>query len=79
MYESFAAPLECGPVIADVDGDDQLDLLVAEQDGRLHCYDTGVSGAVYWGVPGGDRFNRREAESAYSFGQVPHGFQWAWK
>jgi outer membrane protein assembly factor BamB len=73
------AALECAPVIADVDGDGDLDVLVADQSGYLHCFGTKTYGAVEWGLLGGDSHNTRNADNAYAFGQVPVGRQWSWR
>ncbi|MCH8805625.1 MAG: PQQ-binding-like beta-propeller repeat protein [Planctomycetes bacterium] len=73
------AAVECSPVIADVDGDGKLELLVADRSGRLHCFGTKGIGPVGWGMPGGDSHNTRNADNAYAFGQVPVGFQWKWR
>lgn len=72
------APVECAPVIADVDGDRRLEVLVADQSGRLHCFGTTGFGPVEWGTFGGDSHNTRNAVNAYSFGQMPLGYQWGW-
>ncbi|MFH1748035.1 MAG: PQQ-binding-like beta-propeller repeat protein [Planctomycetota bacterium] len=76
---TFEAPIECAPVIADVDGDNLLELLVADQAGWLHCFATRQIGPVEWGLFGGDSHNTRNAENAYRYGQVPAGVQWRWK
>lgn len=76
---TFDAPLECPPVVADVDGDQQLEVLVADQAGVLHCFATGAFGPVHWGLANGDTRNTRNARTAYAFGQTPFGFQWDWK
>ena len=75
----FDAGLECPPVVADVDGDHRLDILVADRAGRLHCYDTRSPGAIEWGLPLGDAHNTQNAENAYAYGQTPVGFQWRWR
>ena len=75
----FAAPIECSPVVADVDGDNYLDVLVADQSGRLHCFATEGHGPVEWGLFGGDSHNTRNGARAYAYGQVPFGFQWQWR
>ncbi|MGD8452341.1 MAG: PQQ-binding-like beta-propeller repeat protein [Phycisphaerae bacterium] len=72
-----AAPT-CSPIISDVDGDNELEVLVADAGGWLRCFDTGRMGAVEWSVGGGDSHNTRDAENAYRYGQVPHGVQWRW-
>ncbi|MCK4342892.1 MAG: PQQ-like beta-propeller repeat protein [Phycisphaerae bacterium] len=73
------SPVECSPVIADVDGDEHLEVLVADQSGRLHCFGTGRRGPVKWGLFGGDSHNTRNADNAFSYGQVPFGYQWRWR
>ena len=73
------AAIECPPIVADVNGDDRLELLVADQQGWLHCYKTFRGGPVEWGTPTGDPHNTRNAENAYSFGQTPSGMQWDWR
>jgi hypothetical protein len=73
------APVECSPVVADVNGDGRLEVLVADQAGRLHCYATPGYGPVEWGLFGGDSHNTRNATNAYAFGQVLFGRQWQWK
>ncbi len=76
---TFDSPLAGSPVVADVDGDFKLELLVADQSGLLHCYKTRSSGPVEWGIPGGDAHNTNNAENAYAWSQTPHGFQQAWR
>lgn len=73
------APIECSPVVADVDGDSRLEVLVADQSGRLHCLRTGGYGPVEWGTLGGDSHNTRNAANAYAYGQVPFGYQSRWR
>lgn len=73
------APIECSPVVADVDGDGHLEVLVADQSGLLHCFGTGVYGPVEWGLFGGDSHNTRNAANAFAFGQVPFNRQWHWR
>jgi hypothetical protein len=73
------APVECSPVVADVNGDGRLEILLADQTGRLHCYSTPGYGPVEWGLFGGDSHNTRNAANAYSFGQVLFGRQWQWQ
>lgn len=75
----IGAAVECSPVVADVDGDDKLELLIADQSGMLHCFKTRSSGPVEWGVYGGDAHNTQNAENAYSWGQAPWGFQRGWR
>jgi outer membrane protein assembly factor BamB len=78
---TLSAPVECSPVVADLDGDNRLELLVADQAGWLHCWTVERSGPVevQWGLFGGDSHNTRDAEDAYRYGQVPFGMQWRWK
>lgn len=73
------APIECSPVVADVDGDGRLEVLVADQSGRLHCYATDGYGPVEWGLHAGDSHNTRNAVNAYDYGQRLYGYQWQWR
>lgn len=73
------AAIECTPVVADVNGDGDLDILIADQAGVLHCLSTGSSGEVHWGLAAGDPHNTRNAANAYAFGQRQYGLQWDWK
>lgn len=73
------AAIVCPPVVADVDGDDELDLLLADRAGYLHCYSFGQRGPVEWGLYGGDSHNTRNAQNAERFGQAPFGRQWGWR
>ena len=73
------APIECSPVVADVNGDNRLEVLVADRAGRLHCFATDRIGPVEWGLFGGDSHNTRNQKNAYSFGQAPLGTQWRWR
>lgn len=77
-YTPLEAECESSPVIADVDGDGLLDILIADQSGQLHCFSTGVYGPVEWGSVGGDSHNTRNAQRAYAFGQLAFGSQWDW-
>lgn len=80
LYEKeFDHGIIAAPVIADVNGDHVLDLLVATDDGTLHCYHTFRAGVVEWPAAFGDARNTTDTENAYSFGQVPSGFQFEWK
>lgn len=76
--EVLRAPIESSPVVADVDGDSYLEILVADQAGELHCFGTRGYGPVEWGLSGGDSHNTRNALRAYAYGQVPCGLQWEW-
>lgn len=73
------APVESPPAIADIDGDNRLEVLVADQAGWLHCFHTKQTGPVTWGLAGGDSANTRSAEDAFSYGQTPFRQQWDWK
>jgi outer membrane protein assembly factor BamB len=73
------APIECSPVVADVDGDGRLEVLVADQSGRLHCFATEGYGPLEWGLYGGDSHNTRNAVNAYDYGQRLYGYQWQWR
>lgn len=73
------APVECSPIVADVDGDSRLEVLVADQSGHLHCFATRGYGPVEWGLPAGDSHNTRNAAYAYEFGQLAPGLQWDWQ
>ncbi len=77
--EILPAPVECSPVVADVNGDNRLEVLVADQSGLLHCFKTGQAGVVEWGLAGGDSQNTRNAENADRFGHAPVGAQWRWQ
>ena len=73
------APVECSPVVADVDGDQRLEVLIADQSGVLHCYKTAGYGPVEWGQYGGDSHNTRNYTNAYAYGQTLFGRQWDWR
>lgn len=73
-----AAPVT-GPLLADVDGDEKLELLFVDAGGFLHCLTAKRAGAVYWGGPGGDSANTRHADLAYEFGQLPQSLRAGWK
>jgi outer membrane protein assembly factor BamB len=73
------APVECSPIVADVDGDNLLEILVADQAGRLHCFATAGYGPVVWGLHAGDSHNTRNADHAYAWGQAPFGYQRQWR
>jgi hypothetical protein len=76
---SIPASIEATPTLADVDGDNRLELLIADQSGQLHCFSTNSAGPVEWGSLGGDPHNTRSSRNAYSFGQRPSGLQWKWR
>jgi hypothetical protein len=78
MREGLDAAVESSPVVADVDGDGNLEVLVADQGGYLHCYATGHRGPVQWGLLGGDSCGARQEATAFSFGQRPFGYQRGW-
>jgi outer membrane protein assembly factor BamB len=78
-HAPLPAPVECSPVVSDVNGDGRLDVLVADRSGVLHCFSTRGYGPVEWGVYGGDARNARDARRAYAWGQAPHGHQWRWR
>ena len=65
--------------MADVNGDGELELLIADQAGWLHCLATGQVGPVEWGLLGGDSHNTRNADNAFRYGQLPVGAQWNWQ
>jgi hypothetical protein len=73
------AAVEAAPVVADVNGDGRLELLVADQAGVLHSYAVGRFGRVEWGVAGGDSHNTNNATNAFSWGQVSADRQWNWR
>jgi len=73
------AALECPPVVADVDCDGRLEILLADRAGQLRCLDTSAFGPVEWGLAGGDPRNTRNAGNAYSFGQTYWDRQWSWR
>lgn len=77
--ERLDAPAHAAPVVADVDGDGRLELLFADADGWLHCRATGRSGPVVWGMLAGDPYNSGVADSAFSYSQVPFGYQSRWR
>lgn len=76
---SLKAAVETTPLIADVDGDQKLELLVIDQSGTMTCFKTRSTGPVEWGSFGGDPHNTRDEQNAYSFGQRPFGMQWQWR
>jgi len=78
-HAELPAPVESSPLVADVDGDGLLEVLVADRSGLLHCYASGRLGPVEWGSPGGDIRNTRNSSNAYSYGQAPCGYQWSWQ
>ncbi|GMU83030.1 MAG: hypothetical protein AMXMBFR47_29010 [Planctomycetota bacterium] len=75
-------PLEHGvsssPVVADVDGDGRLEVLVVLRSGRMRCYTVGKYGPVQWGLFAGDIRNSNNAADAFTYSQTPAGFQWKW-
>lgn len=71
--------IECSPVVADVTGDQRLELLICDDNGMMHCFTTGAVGPVEWGSLGGDPHNTFNSENAYSYGQAPIRFQWHWR
>ncbi len=73
-------PVEAPVVVADVNGDGRLEILVTDTSGVLRTFATrGVGGQVEWGLAAGDTGNTREALQAYSWGQVMSGFQKRWR
>ncbi|QOJ15342.1 MAG: PQQ-binding-like beta-propeller repeat protein [Planctomycetia bacterium] len=76
----ITAPADSSAVIADVDGarNGALELLWADRDGHLFCYETGQAGPVEWGVAAGDARGTCNAGWAFSFGQRAFGDQWRW-
>ncbi len=79
VKHALPAPVESSPVVTDVDGDQRLDVLIADQSGLLHCLTVGVAGPIEWGLVGGDSHNTNNQRNAYSFGQAPMGAQWRWR
>ncbi|MBL8878194.1 MAG: PQQ-binding-like beta-propeller repeat protein [Phycisphaerales bacterium] len=73
------APADAAPLICDIDGDQKLDLLIADRAGMLHCYATEGVGPVEWGSFLGDTHNTSNSVNAYSFGQTPFGYQARWR
>lgn len=73
------APVEAAPLVADLDGDLKLEVLLADRAGRLTCYATDGIGPVEWGSLLGDPHNTANMQNAYSYGQVPFGYQGKWK
>lgn len=78
-HEALPAAVESSPLVADVDGDGLLEVLVADRSGLLHCFAAERLGPVEWGSLGGDIRNTRNSTHAYSFGQAPYGYQWSWQ
>lgn len=76
---AFAASIESAPLVADVNGDGLLEVLVADRAGMLHCFETRRVGPVEWGLPGGDIRNSRNASQAFSYSQTPFGYQAKWR
>lgn len=79
LRAALSAPVLCAPVVADVDGDGLLELLIADRAGMLSCYAVERFGPVTWGLYRGDIRNSGNAEAAYSYSQTPVGFQAKWK
>lgn len=75
----LASPADAAPLVCDVDGDQKLEIIIADRVGLLHCYSTDGVGPVYWGMYLGDPHNTSNANNAYSFGQTPFGYQSRWK
>lgn len=75
----LTAPVDAAPLVCDVDGDQKLEIIVADRAGLLHCYSTDGVGPVFWGMHLGDPHNTSNANNAYSFGQTPFGYQSRWK
>lgn len=78
-WHELDAACEASPTVCDVDADGRLNLLIADQQGRLHCFATQGVGPVEFGLVGGDSHNTRNAVNAYAWGQVPPGFRWGWR
>ena len=76
---NLAADVLAAPVVADVDGDGKVDLLIADSAGVLHCLATRQAGPISWGLFGGDIRNTRSARNAYEYSQTPSGYQWRWR
>lgn len=76
---NLAADVLAAPVVADVDGDGKVDLLIADSAGVLHCLATRQAGPISWGQFGGDIRNTRSARNAYEYSQIPSGYQWRWR
>ncbi|MBN2447884.1 MAG: PQQ-binding-like beta-propeller repeat protein, partial [Phycisphaerae bacterium] len=77
---SVPSAIEAAPVVADINGDARLEILVADQAGVLRCYATrGKGRAVEWGLGAGDPCNTHNALNAFSWGQRPAGLQWTWR
>lgn len=76
---SVAASVLASPVVSDVDGDGNLDVLIADRTGMLHCYTTEKFGLVRWGLVGGDSRGSFNAADAFTFSQTPKGYQAKWR
>jgi outer membrane protein assembly factor BamB len=76
---SIDAAVYASPVVADVDGDGHLDVLVADRTGLLHRYTTDKFGVVHWGLAGGDPRGAHNAADAFTFSQTPKGYQAKWR
>ncbi|MBK9120855.1 MAG: PQQ-binding-like beta-propeller repeat protein [Phycisphaerales bacterium] len=77
--QALPAPVESSPVVADVTGNNRLEILVADQQGILWCFRTPGGGPVEWGTLGGDSHNTRHVDNAFGFGNRAFGYQAAWK
>jgi hypothetical protein len=73
------APIEAPPVLADVNGDARMELLVADQAGYLRCYALRGRRQIEWGVANGDSHNSQNALNAYAWGQHPAELRWQWQ
>jgi outer membrane protein assembly factor BamB len=51
------AGVEATPLVADIDGDKLLEIVVASLDGYLYCYQTDSKGKVHWGQFRGNNEN----------------------
>jgi hypothetical protein len=54
---NLPAGVEATPLIADIDNDGLLEMLIATRDKYLYCFDTKSNGKVYWGQFRGNNFN----------------------
>lgn len=53
----IASGAEASCFIRDIDGDGKLELLIADLNGYLYCYDTKSKGEVFWGSYRGNSLN----------------------